>query len=341
MAFHVNFELKAYSKNIDFIRAYLLEHCTKNLGKDFQKDTYFKTKTGRLKLREGNIENSLIFYNRPDLEGPKQSDVNLVKLGPDSGIREALRKANEIKVVVNKAREIFFIENVKFHLDEVGGLGEFFEIEAIDSDGSIGISKLKEQCDKYIKLFDIKPNDFINNSYSDMIMEKGEDFKTLLEDQFQEFSEKIKKHLIQKQIKTKHNPDHACYRVKTLEEYESYKEKLNLIGDLLIESMVGGRLISTFRLHESLKGKTFETNIIELPQPKPNRVYELGFEHLEFVISEDFKSFSEKHKDLEFDWKGADKSFNPELRLPLGETSVKFHHQTLERVIEIEMAANS
>ena len=31
-------------KNIDFIRAYLLEHCTKNLGKDFQKDTYFKTK---------------------------------------------------------------------------------------------------------------------------------------------------------------------------------------------------------------------------------------------------------------------------------------------------------
>ena len=140
MAFHVNFELKAYSKNIDFIRAYLLEHCTKNLGKDFQKDTYFKTKTGRLKLREGNIENSLIFYNRPDLEGPKQSDVNLVKLGPDSGIREALRKANEIKVVVNKAREIFFIENVNSSIAMHNVSTQFADGGEFGFGGEIGIS---------------------------------------------------------------------------------------------------------------------------------------------------------------------------------------------------------
>jgi len=70
---------------------------------------------------------------------------------------------------VVKAREIFFIENVKFHLDTVEKLGTFVEIEAIDGDGSIGEEKLLLQCEHYMKLFGIKEEDLLSTSYSDMI----------------------------------------------------------------------------------------------------------------------------------------------------------------------------
>ena len=35
-----------------------------------------------------------------------------------------------IKAIVKKKREIYYIRNVKFHIDEVPGLGSFAEIEA-------------------------------------------------------------------------------------------------------------------------------------------------------------------------------------------------------------------
>ena len=43
---------------------------------------------------------------------------------------------------MEKRREIYFIDNVKFHLDEVRGHGCFVEIEAVDVDESIGAEQL-------------------------------------------------------------------------------------------------------------------------------------------------------------------------------------------------------
>jgi len=47
-------------------------------------------------------------------------------------------------------------------------LGHFVEVEAIDSDGSIGIQKLQQQCNHYRRLFQISDDDLIDVSYSDM-----------------------------------------------------------------------------------------------------------------------------------------------------------------------------
>ncbi len=83
-----------------------------------------------MKLREGNIENNLIFYERTNQAGPKNSHFNLVKIEDAKGLKEVLRKSIGIKVIVKKKREIYYINNVKFHIDEVPGLGSFVEIEA-------------------------------------------------------------------------------------------------------------------------------------------------------------------------------------------------------------------
>lgn len=167
---HLNIEIKAKSLELDRIRDILKSKNADFKGIDHQVDTYFKVSSGRLKLREGNIENHLIYYEREDKSGPKKSLVVLYKYNPDQNLKEILTRSLGVLAVVNKHREIYFIDNVKFHLDNVRGLGNFVEIEAIDEDGSIGSEKLHEQCKHYLKLLNISKEDLLENSYSDLIL---------------------------------------------------------------------------------------------------------------------------------------------------------------------------
>ena len=168
---YLNVEIKARCTNPAFIRDYLLSNNAEFRGTDEQTDTYFHVPHGRLKLREGNIENNLIYYERSNQAGPKDSHFQLVKINDAAGLKEALTKANGIKVVVKKKREIYYIGNVKFHIDEVPGLGSFVEIEAGNILADLSKEQLKEQCDYYLQAFNIQPEDLIEVSYSDMLME--------------------------------------------------------------------------------------------------------------------------------------------------------------------------
>ncbi|HET7116967.1 MAG TPA: CYTH domain-containing protein [Hanamia sp.] len=168
---HINFEFKARTDHLETLEKKLLELDPIFIGQDKQADTYFNVSKGRLKLREGNIENALIYYERQNVTCAKQSDILLYKHQPDTSLKDILIKVHGIKVVVKKVRKIYFLENVKFHFDAIDELGTFVEVEAIDKDGNIGIEKLKEQCKKYAELFRIKSEDYISLSYSDMIPE--------------------------------------------------------------------------------------------------------------------------------------------------------------------------
>lgn len=169
---HVNIEIKARSISQDRVREILRSQHADFRGTDHQIDTYFNVPAGRLKLREGNIENYLIHYDREDQEGPKQSNVTLYKPGPESSLKDILTRALGILVVVDKRREIYFIDNVKFHIDVVRDLGTFVEIEAIDQDGTVGRERLREQCNFYMDLLSIRPEDLISFSYSDLLLKR-------------------------------------------------------------------------------------------------------------------------------------------------------------------------
>ncbi|PXX99141.1 adenylate cyclase [Marinifilum breve] len=165
----VTIEIKAYCKNQDRVREILKSNNADFKGVDHQIDTYFHAKSGRLKLREGKIENNLIHYFREDTKTSRESKVNLYQTKADSTLKEILEKAMGSRCVVDKKREIYFIDNVKFHVDDVKGLGKFVEIEAIDMDRSIPKEKLQEQCNFYIKLLEINAKDLISQSYSDLL----------------------------------------------------------------------------------------------------------------------------------------------------------------------------
>lgn len=169
----MNIEIKAKCVAHERIRKILIDRGADFQGTDHQIDTYFKVNLGRLKLREGNIENYLIYYDREDIEGPKRSNVILYKTVNDPSLKEILSNALGIFVVVDKKREIYFIENVKFHIDTVNDLGVFLEIEAINGEGNKGEKKLREQCKFYIDLFKIQQKDLISVSYSDLLLKKS------------------------------------------------------------------------------------------------------------------------------------------------------------------------
>ncbi len=132
--------------------------------------------------------------------------------------------------------------------------------------------------------------------------------------------------------------DHICYRVETEDKYVSVKNELLNFGKLLTEKEIGGRSISIIKLDKPIlfhdkKKKKRKIFLIELPAPKSGSFYREGFEHVEFAIGEDPKNFISKYPDINFDIKGINKKINADLRLKLGNCSVKFHEYSLEYVV--------
>jgi predicted adenylyl cyclase CyaB len=167
----LNFEFKAYLHDAPHVRATLKRLRARFLGMDHQVDTYFHVPAGRLKIREGRIENSLIFYQRTDAAHARRSLVEMMLLPRRNSVRAILAGALGVLAVVDKRREIYFAGNVKIHIDRVRGLGTFLEVEAMTRTGDI--KKVRAQAVKFQKLFAIPPQDIVAQSYSDLILEKA------------------------------------------------------------------------------------------------------------------------------------------------------------------------
>ena len=128
--------------------------------------------------------------------------------------------------------------------------------------------------------------------------------------------------------------DHICYRVETDERYEILKHELTTIGELIQESEINGRMIAVIKLFKPIRHESRDIYLIELPAPKKGSFYAEGFEHVEFVIDSNLQHFVQAFEHIDFDLTGMGKRVNPEVRLPLGAISVKFHENDLEYVIK-------
>ena len=166
----VNFEFKAPLRNEKHIRAVLKEQRAKFVGTDHQVDTYFCVPHGRLKVREGDIENALIFYERPNRQGARASQVHMLELPPENPVKSILSAALGVLAVVDKRREIYFVDNVKIHLDRVRTLGAFVEVEAISRRASL--DQVRAQAHEFRRLFQIAAEDLLGESYSDLMLAK-------------------------------------------------------------------------------------------------------------------------------------------------------------------------
>jgi len=127
-----NIEIKARARNFDEIRRRAEALSDAPVEVIPQEDTFFNTTQGRLKLRILPGERGqLIYYTRPDQEGPKRSDYHISHTADPENLKRVLALAYGIRGVVRKTRYLYLVGQTRVHLDDVDGLGQFMELEVV------------------------------------------------------------------------------------------------------------------------------------------------------------------------------------------------------------------
>lgn len=138
-----------------------------------QTDVFFSAPSGRLKLRrfpEGPGE--LIFYERPDRTGPKESRYSVYRTGDAGGLERTLREALEVIGMVRKTRTLFLAGRARIHLDEVEGLGSFMELEVVMEEGEAREDGEAETA-RLMDALGIGEEDLVEGAYLDLLREGG------------------------------------------------------------------------------------------------------------------------------------------------------------------------
>jgi homotetrameric cytidine deaminase len=163
-----NLELKALDPDPVRSLAVCRELGAEDKGVLRQRDTYFRARSGRLKLREEEPGGAtLIHYDRPDAAQARESRYRLSAVPDPDELRASLDAALGTLVVVDKERHLLLWHGVRIHLDTVDGLGSFVELEGVappDSD-------LSDEQRKVAHLRDaLGIEDVLTDSYSDRLL---------------------------------------------------------------------------------------------------------------------------------------------------------------------------
>ncbi len=131
-----NIEIKARIDDMQAVTGRAAALATEGPVVIAQDDTFFNCANGRLKLRAfSSTSGELIFYQRPDKAGPKESFYILSPTAEVTSLREALSLACGQSGRVRKQRVLYLAGRTRIHLDEVEGLGSFLELEVVLADG--------------------------------------------------------------------------------------------------------------------------------------------------------------------------------------------------------------
>ncbi|KAG8230272.1 hypothetical protein J437_LFUL009445 [Ladona fulva] len=136
-----------------------------------QEDIFYKIPSGRLKLRsEKGQDATLLFYDRPDVTGPKLCDYSKCPIpqGNVSVLKEVLSKALGEKGAVKKKRLLLMVEQTRIHIDSVEGLGDFMELEVVLNDDQSAEDGQKI-ADSLMEKLGVKKEDLLEGAYFDML----------------------------------------------------------------------------------------------------------------------------------------------------------------------------
>ncbi len=135
----------------------------------FQRDTFFYSNHGRLKLREiSGGEPHLIQYFRDDEAEVRRSDYLIVPVADPTMFVEAMDRAQGIRGVVRKVRKLWIVGQTRIHFDAVDGLGEFVELEVVLDDEQTD-AEGKSVAEQIMQALDIRHDDIVECAYIDLI----------------------------------------------------------------------------------------------------------------------------------------------------------------------------
>jgi predicted adenylyl cyclase CyaB len=134
-----------------------------------QKDVFFHTPLGRLKLRFLPGERGqLIYYTRPDREGPKRSDYHISHTADPENLKRVLELAYGVRGTVHKTRYLYRVGQTRIHLDDVAGLGQFMELEVVLRDGQ-GDEEGQAIAEHLMVSLGVEKSDLVEGAYMDLL----------------------------------------------------------------------------------------------------------------------------------------------------------------------------
>ncbi|MFQ5629498.1 MAG: class IV adenylate cyclase [bacterium] len=165
-----NIEIKARYTDFAFARKCVRQEGGNHHSTMQQSDVYFRVVNGRLKLRylEKDI-GYLVYYERDDNPEPRASEYYIYDTKRPAELQHLLSAAHGILAKVNKRREVYLIDNVRVHLDEVEGLGQFIEFEAVMDSKSHTDAEIAK-IETLIVRFRIDRKNLLSQSYLDMVL---------------------------------------------------------------------------------------------------------------------------------------------------------------------------
>lgn len=168
-----NVEIKARVSSIESLAAKVAAIADSGPVEIAQDDTFFQCEAGRLKLRMFSDDGGeLIFYRRPDRQGPKESFYLRSRTSDPATMRESLVLAYGEGGRVRKHRIVFFVGRTRVHLDAVQGLGNFLELEvALDEDEPLeeGI----EEARRLMERLGVQPSQLVEGAYVDLLAQSN------------------------------------------------------------------------------------------------------------------------------------------------------------------------
>jgi predicted adenylyl cyclase CyaB len=135
-----------------------------------QEDVFFRCDRGRLKLRRfGDGRGELIFYRRPDVEGPATSEFVKTPTDDPDGLRSLLASALGTRGELRKRRTLYLVGSTRVHLDEVEGLGDWLELEVVLEEGQSAVHG-QAVADDLMAALGVDPEDLEARAYIDLLM---------------------------------------------------------------------------------------------------------------------------------------------------------------------------
>jgi len=167
-----NIEIKARIPSVEALIPRTAAIADKGPIEILQDDTFFRCHPGRLKLRAFSQEKGeLIYYRRPDQQGPKESFYLCSPTSAPETLRESLSLAYGQTGRVQKHRTLFLVGRTRVHLDRVQGLGHFLELEVVLEEGEPADSGIKE-AHRIMAVLGIKPAQLVEGAYVDLLAQK-------------------------------------------------------------------------------------------------------------------------------------------------------------------------
>lgn len=165
----VNIEIKARVDDFDVLSARAEALSDVPVKVIPQEDTFFNTEKGRLKLRVLAPDlGYLIYYERPDWDGPKRSEYHLAKTNEPENLKTALALALGVRGVVRKTRYLYMVGQTRIHLDEVDGLGYFMELEVVMREGQSD-AEGQAIAEDLMRRLGVREEALIEGAYMDLI----------------------------------------------------------------------------------------------------------------------------------------------------------------------------